>query len=930
MAVAILATKLFIPSPRAKIVLRPRLIERLNEGLHRPSGVMLVSAPAGFGKTTLLSEWVNDLRSGAANDRVAWLALDEGDSDLSRFLAYLVAALQTIAPDVGASALAMLQASQPLSPPTEPILTALLNEIADLAQNFILVLDDYHVIESALVDQALTFLVDHLPPRMHLIIATRVDPDLPLARYRVRGQLIELRAADLRFTAGEAAEFLNETMGLRLSARDVAALETRTEGWIAGLQLAALSMQGERDTAGFIQAFTGSHHFVLDYLVEEVLEKQSENIQMFLLHTSMLERMCGPLCDAVLLTSAASASGQETLEYLERVNLFIVPLDNERRWYRYHHLFADLLLQRLHRSTSVSEGRGVTEYHRRASLWYEQNGYPAEAFQHAVAAGDFERAATVAELSWQGMDRSFQSAVWLGWVKKLPDELVRHRPALSTQYAQALMDVGELEAGESRLRDAERWLEAAADGSSLPKASSDRMVVVDPEQFRALPISIALSRAYLAQARSDFPGIVKYANLALALSPEGDEFSHGAVAASLSTAYWANGDLEAAHRAMTDWVNIQRKLGNIVFAVASTFVLADLRVAQGRLREAAQICQQSLRLAAEHEEQVERVTSHLHLGLAMLYHEMGDQQASSQYLLSCQELGKRTVLPDWPWRWRLAQARLKESTGEYDSALDLLDEANRLYVRVPLPDIEPIPARKARVYVRQGRLAEAFDWVNQQGLSIDDELSYLHEFEHITLAKVLVAQYKSAQTADTISKAKRLLTRLLKAAEEGGRMGNLIEILIVQALAHQTQEDITRALESLERALTLAQPEGYTRIFLDEGTPMAKLLTEAAAHGIMPEYIARLLAVRDSVKHQSADNFARFSSSPAQPLIEPLSQRELEVLRLVAQGLSNGEISKRLFLSLSTVKGHNLRIFAKLQAHSRTEAVARARELGLL
>ena len=411
MPAPILATKLYIPPPRPKVVLRPRLIERLNEGLSAGRKLTLISASAGFGKTTLVSEWV-----AGCGRPVAWLSLDEGDNDPTRFLTYLVAALQTIAANIGAGVLAVLQSPQP--PPTESILTALLNEITTIPDNFVLVLDDYHVIDSKPVDEALTFLLEHLPPQMHLVIATREDPHLPLARLRARGQLTELRAADLRFTPAEAAEFLNQVMGLNLSAEDIAALETRTEGWIAGLQLAALSMQGHQDAASFIKSFTGSHRFVLDYLVEEVLQQQSESVQTFLLRTSILDRLCGPLCDAVLLDP--SASGQETLEYLEHANLFIVPLDNERRWYRYHHLFAELLRQRLHQSTASSAGneeKVVAELHSRASRWYEDNGLEIEAFQHAAAANDVERAERL--IGRQGRCPStfpaWRPLSWTGW-----------------------------------------------------------------------------------------------------------------------------------------------------------------------------------------------------------------------------------------------------------------------------------------------------------------------------------------------------------------------------------------------------------------------------------------------------------------------------------------------------------------------------------
>jgi LuxR family maltose regulon positive regulatory protein len=512
MSTPILATKLFIPPPRPEAVLRSRLIQRLNEGLAAGRKLTLISAPAGFGKTTLLSEWIDAWRGPSAgrkgdptglNPQFAWLSLDEEDHDATRFLTYLVAALQTIAAELGAGVLGVLQSPQP--PPTETMLTLLLNEIAAIPGPFVLVLDDYHVLDAKPIDRALAFLLEHLPPQMHLIIATREDPPLPLARLRARGQLTELRAAELRFTPAEAAEFLNRTVGLSLSADDVTALEARTEGWIAALQLAALALQGalapqgtlslpgRSDPAGFIEAFTGTHHFMMDYLLEEVLQQQKPDVQAFLLGTSLLDRLCGPLCEAVLHGDAGrhptpSGSGQTLLESLERANLFIVPLDNDRQWYRYHRLFADLLRQRLQQSTA-----DVANYHLRASHWYQANGYPAEAFQHSVAAGDFEHAAELAEQSWQSMEDTFQTNAWLGWIRQLPTDVTRVRPVLCMQLGWAFSDAGEPEISERHLQDAERALAGAADRA----------------EFKPLPGSIALARAYNAQVQGHLADTVK-------------------------------------------------------------------------------------------------------------------------------------------------------------------------------------------------------------------------------------------------------------------------------------------------------------------------------------------------------------------------------------------------------------------------------------
>jgi LuxR family maltose regulon positive regulatory protein len=691
-------------------------------------------------------------------------------------------------------------------------------------------------------------------------------------------------------------------------------------------------MWGHQDAAGFIRSFTGSHRFVMDYLVEEVLHQQPASVQTFLLRTSILDRLCGPLCEAVLLDS--SSSGQETLEYLERTNLFIVPLDSERRWYRYHHLFADLLRQRLDRDAASStgdEGRSVAQLHIRASVWYEENDLAGEAIRHALAAEDFERAARLAELVWPAMDGRFQTATWLDWVRALPDELVRARPVLSVGVAWAFLNDGELEAGEAWLRDAERWLDTTPGMPERLQASLAEMVVADEDQFRSLPASIAKARAYIAQALGDSPGTVKYARRALDLLPEGDHLGRGPAAALLGLARLANGDLEAAHHDLAEALANFEIAGNILFAISGIFVLADIRIAQGRLHEAIRTYEQALRLATDQGGPVLRGTADMYLGLGELHWEQGDMEAATQHLLKSQKLGEQAGQALYPYRWCLAQARIKEAQGDLEGALDLLDEAERVYIRGPIPDVRPIGALKTRVWVGQGRLAEAMAWASERGLAVDDDLNYLSEIEHITLARLLIARYKSEQEVYHITGAMGLLERHLQAAEAGGRTGSVIEILVLQALAHEAQGDITRALVPLERALTLAEPEGYVRIFVDEGSPMAQLLREAAAQGMMPDYTGKLLAVFEveAQKHEDKSYLPPAVSS-SQPLIEPLSQRELEVLQLIAQGLSNREISERLFLALSTVKGHNRIIFGKLQVQRRTEAVARARELGLV
>jgi LuxR family maltose regulon positive regulatory protein len=906
MSAQILATKLYIPPPRTKIVLRPHLIERLNEGLSSGRKLTLISASAGFGKTTLVSEWVAGCQRPAA-----WLSLDEGDNDPSRFLAYLVAALQTLAPEIGVGVLAALQSPQP--PSTESILTTLLNEITTVPDNFVLVLDDYHVIDSKPADETLTFLLEHLPTQMHMVITTREDPSLPLARLRARGQLTELRAADLRFTPAEAAEFLNQVMSLNLSAEYIATLETRTEGWIAGLQLAAISMQGREDIASFIQAFTGSHRFVLDYLVEEVLERQSTLIRNFLLQTAILDRFCAPLCNAV----TEREDGKEVLDVLERSNLFLIPLDDQRQWYRYHPLFAEVLQARL----IDEQPDQVFSLHQRASEWYEHHGSAAEAIRHALAAKDFERAAILIELEVPEMRRNRQGATVteLGWLKALPDELVHFRPVLSVDYAYALFGGGELEAVEARLRDAERWLDTTADTAG--------MVVADKEEFRRLPGMIALLRAAQALARGDMPEAVKNARRVLDLTPEDAHLMLGGAASVLGLAAWASGDLDVARRMTTDGMANVRLAGYISSAIGGAIVLADIQIAQGRLHEAMTTYERALQWAIIPGAPVLRGAADMYVGMSNLHYEHNDLKTAMQHLLTSQALGELAGLQQNPYRWCAAMARNRVAQGDLDGALDLLDQAERLYEANFSPNVRPIATRKVRVWVAQGRLGEPLGWMREQGLSVEDKLSYLREFDHITLARLLLACYQRDREGSSIAGVVGLLERLLKAAEEGGRTGSAIEILVLQALAYHVQGDLPAALKPLQLALTLAEPEGYVRMFVDEGPPMAQLLLEVASRGIMPDYTGKLLAAFEADKRKSED---KPDLAPAKLLIEPLSQRELEILKLIAQGLSNREIGERLFLALDTIKGHNRIIFDKLQVQSRTEAIARARELGLL
>ncbi|MBN8638053.1 MAG: helix-turn-helix transcriptional regulator [Anaerolineae bacterium] len=873
MLTPILSTKLYIPPPRPNAVPRPRLIGRLNAGLHRK--LTLVSAPAGFGKTTLVSVWI-----GACGRQAAWLSLDDADNDTMRLLLHVIAALRTIDASIGERMLNMLPSIQPTADST---LTVLINDLAATPHKFVLVLDDYHTLNSRSIDAAIAFLIEHMPPNMHLVIATRTDPHLPLARLRARDQLTELRAADLRFNAAESVEFLQQVAGLHLAAEAVNTLEKRTEGWIAGLQLAALAMQGQPDAHRFIDAFAGDHPFVLDYLVEEVLQNQPAHIQTFMLRTSILERLCAPLCDALI--NDLALSGQEALDYLERANLFLIPLDDRHEWVRYHHLFAEALHARLLKQQPDL----VRSLHLSASLWYGQHNAPEDAIQHALAGHDYPRAADLLEQHWSYLNLTyFQSPRWLGWVKALPDELVRGRFALNVGYAWELLNVGNLDAAETRLQDAERWLQTHP--------------IHDSPEFLSLRAQLSSARAYHAQARGDFPTAVHHARHVLEIVADTDDFTRAGAASVLGLSYWATGDLEGAYQFIAEGMANFHRAGNPSFGISPTFALADIRHTQGRLHDALGAYERSLQIVRDHGEPVLQGATDLYLGMSLLYDEMGDGENARLYRQRGETLGEQAAFPGWKIRHALAQAQLQAGAGHFDAALSLLDTAERLHYSSPLPDMRPIPAQRARLWIKQGKLQHALTWADERGLTSDGVLSYLSEYEYITLVRLLIA-------LEQHDDALRLSDRLLAAAHD--RIASIIELLNLQALVHHARGDTAAALVPLERALSLAADGGFYRIFLDEGATMRNLLV--MARGIMPEYVDRLLATQS-----------------VQPLIDPLSPRELDVLRLIADGLSNQAIGDRLFLALSTVKGYVANIFGKLHVERRTEAVARARELGLL
>lgn len=922
----LLRTKLYAPPLRPNLVPRPHLIERLTRGLQLGHNLTLVSAPAGFGKTTLVREWLDTLRSDTARprqviNRTAWLSLDERDSDLVCFLAYLSAALnqvEGIETPVGQGALAMLQSPQP--PPAEDILTSLINDITAIPGRIILILDDYHLIESRPVDKAVTFLLEHLPPQLYLVIATRVDPDLPLARRRARSQLTELRAAELRFTSSEVAQFFNQVIGLELSSEDITTLENRTEGWISGLQLAAISMRGHKDVTTFIKSFTGSHHFVVDYLIEEVLEQQTPTIQTFLLQTAILDRLSGPLCDAL----TGQENGQVTLEALEHANLFVVPLDAERRWYRYHHLFADLLRRRLRQK----EPHWVPTLHIKASEWYRQNGFVDEAIEHTMRAEDFEQAARLID--------EYVDAIWVRgqhgklrrWLVEMPVELVFSRPQLSSFYALYLFTSGQQDAAERGLQAAEQALEPGI--GRIPETSpldqEDQLSDADRRRLRGRFKAI---RAFISSYQEDAPGIIHHARQALKYLSEQDLTMRSIVAIALGDANAFKGEMAAAYQAQLEALEASRAAGNIYFRIVANLKAAVTLREQGRLQQTIEICQQQMQLATKSGLSQAGVVGWLLTVWGEVLAELNDLDGALEKArrgVALFKEGGDVAMLGWSY---LCLMRILFSRGDTTGVEELVQKTEKIGRESDVPPWfrNQVAAWQMRLALAQGKLEAASQWMEARGLNVvgapppPPEIDYFKLIEYVVLARTLLAQGRPDDVA-------QLLPWLLETAETGGRTSRTIELLLLQALVFHAQGDTNRALAPLERALTLAEPEGFIRIFVDEGPSMARLLYEALDRGIAPDYVRRLLAAFPIDEPQQGDPSQSQVSEPG--YVEPLSEREIEVLQLVAEGLSNREIATRLFLSLHTVKAHTRNIYGKLGVHNRVQAVAKARGMGIL
>lgn len=967
MSLFLLQTKLYLPRRQRQknIVPRPQLTAKLTAGL--VGKVTLISAPAGFGKSTLLSEWIHDSgfetfameldsiatnpQSTISNQKFCCLTLDNDDNDPVRFLLYLIAAVQKFDSTIGATAWDLLQSPQP--PVAKTILTLLLNDLSRLAVEgsqprpvYVLVLEDYHEITAQPIHELLAYLIDYAPPHLHVIITTRADPPLPLSRWRVRDQLSEIRAADLRFTTDEVATFLNDRIGLHLSMDEIIALEMRTEGWIAGLQLVALSLQGRPDKTNFLQTFSGSHRYVLNYLIEEVLNQQPKAVQAFLLQTSILDRLCGSLCDAVIGSSSevrgdssprqgpvANDQSKALLEQLYQANLFLAPLDDERQWYRYHPLFAEVLQHRLHQTQPET----APYLHGRASVWFEHQGLLADAIRHALRAADFPRMADLIEQSWPALWNQGAVATLLNWVQALPPETLLARPTLAISHAWALALASQIEAAETALQHVETALQAVAPDVASPLART------------ALLGRIAALQAMMAARRGASRQAIHLARSALSLIPANLGLLRGDACYALGLALQQHGALPEALRVYQEATRLSVAGDDHFLSIAARYHQGRIWMAQGQLRMAANTYQQLL-TTADQRERPAPVIGLAHVGYAEVLYQWNKLAAAAHQVetgLALSPSGSLTYT-DGPLHRFLTLARIRLAMGDHEGALAAVqlakDTAQQTGISV---DGARADALEALVHLHLGQPEVAGRWApgNAQAPPDDEHLAYAHEFEMLVFVRLLLAQGRAGE-------ALLLLTDWLPAAEAAQRMGSVIEMNMLQAQALRMDGQSAAARRSLARALALAQPEGYIRLFVDEGESLRRLLADHRLQiaaddgsGRQSEYVDTLLGAFEeqppttpqSLPFLAGDQLSTTEALPIrhpQPQISkhvgPLTGRELEVLRLTAAGLSNAAIAAQLVVSVGTVKSHLKHIYGKLAVQSRTQAVARAHALDLL
>lgn len=919
MALLLLQTKLFKPPLRPTLVPRPRLIAELNEGLFGPedrfaSRLTLVAAPAGFGKTTLLATWLAELAAkqdggkGLFGIPSAWLSLDEGDNDLARFLAYFLASLGTIHPELIETATALLESPQP--PRAEALLTVLINDIAGLSSPFILALDDYHTITAPAIHRAMTFLLEHMPSQMHLAITTRVEPPFPLARMRGRGQLNELREADLRFTEEETGSFLDQIGGQSLTAGEVSALTQRTEGWIAGLQMVALSMQGRENVAGFVGTLTGSHTYIADYLTREVLNQQPEELRRFLLQTSVLKRLSGPLVEAV----TGQSDGQWMLEALSETNLFLIALDEERRWYRYHQLFSDLLRQRLRQD----HGQEIPILHRRASLWFEENGFTAEAIWHAQEARDYERAADLIEGEAEATMMRSEAITFLHWVNNLPEEIVRTRPLLCIYQAAAMF-----------------WSNVAFEDVI---ARLDDAIKGDVEgQYQG---EILAFKAIIAAYQGELLESATLAGLALEQLPQDRLFFRAITVSGAGLAFLWQGDVANAGRFFDEAVRIADQTKNRMAQVLARSHQGEVDAIRGHLPKAMGRFEEALGIATVEGDRRLPIAGSALINMGRILYEWNDLGPAETCIREGIELvqgwASVAAMGGYALLAFLRQVR-GDIAGARDEMANVVSTAKKFDAMTV--DDDYYAAFQARLWTLQGDFHSANRWAQGRGLVPDGdwpasgegrsetEGGLVRNIECLTAAQLWIAQALKEADEERMQAGLELATRVQCRAKEADWGSILVRVLIQKAIAQWYLGEEEQAIVSLAQALEISEPDGYIRIYLDEGQPILDLLPKAGPRSIGPEYMSQLLA---AFGEQPPVKESRPAAGVEANLIEPLSDREVEVLQLIAEGLTNREIARDLVLSPNTVKVHTYNIYGKLGVHNRTQAVARARVLGIL